>query len=232
VTVQPGNVITATATDASGNTSEFSPCMLLNGLPGGGALQFNAANFNVNENAGTATVTVDRVGGNSSAVSVHYSMSAGSATAGSDFTSVSGNLNWAAGDLSSKTFTVPIKDDSLNENSETISLGLSSPTGGATWEVRRLPALTIVDDDPCPRSAFLMSAWSKETPERRRQISRSAFQPRVARLSSVVLENHSGTGDFGVDYSFINSSTVTFLAGQTSKDDQRQRQRRYRSGAG
>src|SRR6185436_18340302 len=101
VTVQPGSVITATATDPAGNTSEFSPCMLLNGLPGGGALQFNAANFNVNENAGNATVTVDRVGGNSSAVSVHYSMSAISATAGSDYTSISGNLNWAAGDLSS-----------------------------------------------------------------------------------------------------------------------------------
>jgi hypothetical protein len=217
VTVQPGNVITATATDAAGNTSEFSPCMLLNGLPGGGALQFNAANFTVNENAGTATVTVDRVGGNSSAVSVHYSMNAISATAGSDFTIVSGTLNWAAGDLSSKTFTVPIKDDSLNENNEAISLGLSSPTGGATLGSQKTAVLTIVDDDPLPSvnisDVSVVEGNSGTTPANF-TVSLSAPSGKTV---SVSWKTTQGTAASGVDYSVINSSTVTFLAGQTSK---------------
>jgi len=217
VTVQPGNVITATATDAAGNTSEFSPCMLLNGLPGGGALQFNAANFSVNENAGTATVTVDRVGGNSSAVSVHYSMSAGTATSGSDFTNVSGNLNWAAGDLSSKTFTVPIKDDSLNENNETISLGLSSPTGGATLGSQKTAILTIADDDPMPSVSVsdvsVVEGNSGTTPA---SFTVSLSAPSGKNVS-VSWKTMPGTATSAVDYANINSSSLTFLAGQTSK---------------
>jgi len=217
VTVQPGNVITATATDSAGNTSEFSPCALLNGLPGGGALQFSAANFNVNENAGTATVTVDRVGGNSSAVSVHYSMSAISATAGVDYTSVSGTLNWAAGDVSSKTFTVPIKDDSLNEFNETATLGLSTPTGGATLGNQKTATLTIIDDDSLPSVSIsdvsVVEGNSGTTPANF-TISLSAPSGKTV---SVSWKTAQGSATSGVDYAFINSSSVTFQAGQTSK---------------
>jgi len=218
VTVQPGNVITATATDAAGNTSEFSPCMLLNGLPGGGALEFNAANFNVNENAGTATVTVDRVGGNSSAVSVHYSTSAGTATSGSDYTSVSGTLSWPAGDLSSKTFTVPIKDDSLNENNETISLGLSSPTGGATLGNQKNAALTIIDDDPLPSVSIsdvsVVEGNSGTTPA---NFTVSLSAPSGKTVSVSWKTTPGGTATAGVDYTNINSANVTFQAGQTTR---------------
>jgi hypothetical protein len=70
-------------------------------------------------------------------------MSAGSATCRQRFHQRLRQLELGAGDLSSKTFTVPIKDDSLNENNETISLGLSSPTGGATLGSQKT---AIVDD--------------------------------------------------------------------------------------
>src|SRR6185436_469183 len=168
-------------------------------------------------NAGNATVTVDRVGGNSSAVSVHYSMSAISATAGSDYTSISGNLNWAAGDLSSKTFTVPIKDDSLNENNETISLALSSPTGGANLGGQKTATLTILDDDPLPAVSVsdvsVVEGNSGTTPANF-TVSLSAASGKTV---SVSWKTTQDTATSGVDYSFINSSTVTFLAGQTSK---------------
>ncbi|HYW72999.1 MAG TPA: Calx-beta domain-containing protein [Pyrinomonadaceae bacterium] len=217
VNVQPGNVVTATATDSSGNTSEFSPCLLLNGLPGGGTLQFSAANFNVNENAGNATVTVDRAGGDSSAVSVHYSMSAISATAGSDYTSVSGTLNWAAGDLSSKTFTVPIKDDTLNEFNETAQLGLSNPTGGATLGNQKQATLTIIDDDPLPSfsiSDVSVVEGNSGTTAANFTVSLSAAS---GKTTSVSWKTAPGTATPGVDYTDVNSSTVTFQAGQTSK---------------
>ena len=217
VSVQPGNVITATATDPTGNTSEFSPCMLLNGLPGGGTLQFNAANFSVNENAGTATVTVDRLGGNSSAVSVHYATSAGSATSGTDFTSVSGTLSWAAGDLSSKTFTVPIKDDSLNEFNETITVALSAPSGGATLGNQKTATVTILDDDPLPSVSIsdvsVVEGNSGTTPA---SFTLSLSAP-SGKTVSVSWKTDQGTATSGVDYAFVNSSTVTFQAGQTSK---------------
>jgi hypothetical protein len=144
-------------------------------------------------------------------------MSAGSATAGRDYTSVWGNLNWAAGDLSSKTFTVPIKDDSLNENNETISLALSSPTGGATLGSQKTAALTILDDDPLPSVSIsdvsVVEGNSGTTPANF-TVSLSAPSGKTV---SVSWKTTQGTATSGVDYSFINSSTVTFLAGQTSK---------------
>lgn len=217
IAVQPGYVITATATDSLGNTSEFSPCLLLNGLPGGGALQFNAANFTVNENAGTATVTVDRVGGNSSAVSVHYAISPGSATAGADYTSVSGTLNWATGDLSSKTFTVPIINDTTNENSETISLSLGSPTGGATLGNQKTATLTILDDDPLPSVSIsdvsVVEGNSGSTPATF-TINLSSASGKTVGVSFKTLPG-SATSD--VDYTAVNGNSVSFLPGQTSK---------------
>ena len=51
-----------------------------------GTLGFSLANYAVNEGAGSATIAVQRLGGADGAVSVHYAATAGSATAGQDFT--------------------------------------------------------------------------------------------------------------------------------------------------
>ncbi|MEN8217794.1 MAG: Calx-beta domain-containing protein [Pseudomonadota bacterium] len=50
-----------------------------------GTLQFSGANYSVNENGGSATITVTRVGGSSGAISVGYSSTGGTATAGGDY---------------------------------------------------------------------------------------------------------------------------------------------------
>ncbi|HXI62728.1 MAG TPA: Calx-beta domain-containing protein, partial [Pyrinomonadaceae bacterium] len=145
-----GEFITATATDPSGNTSEFSQCRQVS-VPGTSVtLQFSAANYSVNENGGTATFTVTRSGGNTGAVSVHYASFDGTATAGSDYTAVSGTLNWADGDAGSKTVSVPILNDSLNEIDETVNLVLTNPGGGAALGNLAAAVLTIIDDDPKP----------------------------------------------------------------------------------
>ena len=115
-----------------------------------GVLQFSSATYSVNENAGTATITVTRTGGSDGAVSVAYATSNGTATAGSDYTTASGTLNWTDGDSASKTFPVTITDDSTGESNETINLTLSSPTGGAILGNNDDAVLTIVNDDPIP----------------------------------------------------------------------------------
>ncbi len=97
-----------------------------------GSVQFSAPTYSVNENGSSATITVTRTGGSNGAVGVSYTTSNGTADAGSDFTAASGTLSWADGDISDKTFSVPIADDSVYEVNETVNLTLSSPTGGAS----------------------------------------------------------------------------------------------------
>jgi hypothetical protein len=114
--------------------------------PAPGVLAFGAATYSVAENGGNATITVNRTGGSSGQVTVNYATANGTATAGSDYTSASGALTFAAG-VTAQTFAVPILDDAVSEGSETISLSLSSPTGGATLGGQSTATLTIIDND-------------------------------------------------------------------------------------
>jgi len=57
-----------------------------------------------------------------------------------------GNLTWAAGDASPKTFSVAIVDDSYAEGSETFSVSLSNPTG-ASLGTPSTASVTITDNE-------------------------------------------------------------------------------------
>ncbi|RME19991.1 MAG: PKD domain-containing protein, partial [Candidatus Zixiibacteriota bacterium] len=113
-----------------------------------GAFSVTANATLIGEAAGTATFTVTRTGF-FGATTVDFATVEGSAVAGSDFTAVGGTLSFAHGETS-KTVTVPIVDDSLNEGDETFSLDLSNPTNGATLGTPSTAAVTIVDNDPVP----------------------------------------------------------------------------------
>ncbi|TIH06651.1 retention module-containing protein, partial [Pseudomonas leptonychotis] len=112
-------------------------------------------NISVNEDAGTATFTVTLSAASGQAVSVNYASSNGSATAGSDYTTVSGTLNFAAGELT-QTITVPISDDGLVEVSENFTITLSNPSN-ATLGVASGTA-TINDNDSAPTVASIVMA--------------------------------------------------------------------------
>jgi plastocyanin len=122
-----------------------------NGGTGGndapGTLRFSQVNYQVGEGAGNATITVQRINGDDGAVGVTYSVTAGTAAAGADFTATTGTLSWADNDDDSKTFQVAINDDGSNEANETIKLALQSPTGGAALDSRKSATLTVNDDD-------------------------------------------------------------------------------------
>ncbi|HEY4573084.1 MAG TPA: Calx-beta domain-containing protein, partial [Thermoanaerobaculia bacterium] len=113
-----------------------------------GTLRFGLASFTAGEANGTATIVVQRINGDDGAVSVQYSATAGTATAGQDFTPVSGTLSWGDKDSSDKSFTVAIANDATAEPSETVLLTLSNPAGGASLDAaRKRSTLTIQDDD-------------------------------------------------------------------------------------
>ena len=84
------------------------------------------------QSAGALTVTVHRTGGSTGAVSVAYATSNGTAVAGTDYTAADGTLNWAAGDATSKTFSVAISNATPFSGSKSFSVTLSSPSSGAT----------------------------------------------------------------------------------------------------
>jgi Ca2+-binding RTX toxin-like protein len=75
--------------------------------------------------------------------------SGGTATEGADYTFSSGSLNWADGDATPKTFSVPIINDGDVEGNETVDLALGNP-GGAALGMRRTAVLNIVDNDQAP----------------------------------------------------------------------------------
>jgi len=115
----------------------------------GGSLQFSSSNYTVNENEATATTTVTKIGGNASGVSINYATSNGTATAGQDYTATSGTLIFNAIETS-KTFTIPIINDSIDEPNETVNITLSNPGGGGTLGSPVTAVLTIIDDDNAP----------------------------------------------------------------------------------
>ncbi|MEJ7777002.1 MAG: Calx-beta domain-containing protein [Sphingomicrobium sp.] len=94
------------------------------------APSFTVNNASVTE-GGNLIFTVTKTGTTSTSFSVNYATANGSAAAGSDYTSKSGTLTFAAADTS-KTVSIVTTDDTTVESAETLYLNLSGATGGAT----------------------------------------------------------------------------------------------------
>ncbi len=108
-----------------------------------GSLQLSAASYTVPQSAGALTVTVNRTGGSTGAVSVAYATANGTAVAGTDYTAANGTLNWAAGNATSKTFSVAISNATPFSGSKSFSVTLSSPSGGATLSTPSSASVTV-----------------------------------------------------------------------------------------
>ena len=107
---------------------------------------FSSGTYAIAEDGTSATIDVTLSATPTQAMSVQYSTSNGTATADSDYTAVSGTLSFASGETS-KTFTIPIINDTVVESDETVNLTLSNPTGGATLGNPSAATLTISSDD-------------------------------------------------------------------------------------
>src|SRR6185295_11127190 len=189
---------------------------------GPGVLKFDEVSFEVAETAGVAVVRVERSQGESGAVSVSYATSDGTATAGSDYTPVSGTLSWGSGDESTKTFTVPIASDGVAEGSETIRLTLSNATGGATIDPARGTSTVVIlssgggggDDDRRPGVLkFDQSDFAGfEGAMALVAVERSMGEKGTV---SVGFRTESGTATSGVDFAAV-SGTLTWGPGDGS----------------
>ncbi|QJR12852.1 hypothetical protein DSM104443_03946 [Usitatibacter rugosus] len=125
------------------------------------AVQFSATKYVVNEAAGTATLTVNRLGPDFAIpVSVGYTMTAGSAIATNDFTLSAGTLSWLPGDETPKAIVIPITNDAATESPEQFKVTLSSPSPGVAIVAPFVATVAVEDDDEVfPLDGLIPVGW-------------------------------------------------------------------------
>ena len=111
-----------------------------------GTVQFSKSTNSVLENGTSLTVTVTRLSGSLGAASVNYATSNGTAIAGADYTATSGTLNWTSGEISAKTFTIPILDNVIYEGNKIFTVALSGAVN-VTPGIPALQTVTILEND-------------------------------------------------------------------------------------
>lgn len=136
------------------------------------AVQFSAAKIGVGEGAGSVAVVVNRIGNSSAPGSVNYTtgdaagsancnaLGTGLASSRCDYGTIAGTLNFAAGETS-KTFSIPIIDDSYGEGSENFTVTLSGAAGTILGSPGTLTVTindneTITGSNPLDQTAFFV----------------------------------------------------------------------------
>lgn len=84
------------------------------------------------------------------AVSVTVTPIAGSATAGEDFAPQAATVSWADGETDIKIVDIAIRDDSVPERTESFTVELSNPTGGAVIGPHASTTIRIAASDQPP----------------------------------------------------------------------------------
>jgi Tol biopolymer transport system component len=183
-----------------------------------GTLQFSTTAYNAQESGGSATVTVTRTGGSLGTVTVAYATIGNTATSRADFTPATGSLSFAPGQMS-RTFTVPINNDALDEATENLSLKLSNPTGGSSLGTRSTASLSISDDDS-PPSLSIGDFTATEGDYYTGVVAN--FTVRLSAPSgqtvAVKYQTANGTATAPADYSAVPLSTLYFSPGQTVRN--------------
>jgi hypothetical protein len=133
--------MTASKTDDS---TVFNSAILNLGVAQTPTIQFSAAKYSVAEDVTFVTVSVIRSGDISGAATVEYATNSGTASNRSDFTTATGQLQFAAGQTQ-KSFSIFITEDSFVEGTETASITLSNATGAALGS-QSTAVLEVTDD--------------------------------------------------------------------------------------
>ncbi|MEJ2691915.1 MAG: Calx-beta domain-containing protein, partial [Candidatus Thiodiazotropha sp.] len=113
------------------------------------SLHLDAVNYLVGESAGEVRVTVLRSGNVDRMATVEYETLAGSAKAGEDFVTKKGSLLFRP-KVTSKSITIPIKEDGVYEKESSFTLVLSGVDSGSVLAQPAAAIVRISDNDAQP----------------------------------------------------------------------------------
>jgi len=147
---------------------------------------------------GQAILEVERLGSTSMSIEVEASTDGETAIADEDYVPQWPTLSWGIGDVTNKTITVPILDDTVNESSETFGVVLRRPSEGAEITEPSRATVTILDDD---LGSIAMAIGNLRVPENTGTVRLNVL--RVGNLAgavSVQYRTNPGTATEAVDY--------------------------------
>ncbi|MCK9314038.1 MAG: hypothetical protein M0P20_08340, partial [Methanocorpusculum sp.] len=182
-------------------------------------IQFRAAAYQVSTTSEQAHITIDRIGLCLNPVTVYYETSNETAVADKDYVATNGSITFAAGE-SSKSFSIPIIPGSISSGFKTALLSLSLPgtVGGFSLGPQSTSSLIIsVDGNSNPGQVqFSSSSYVVDEAAGYAKVTITRTGGSEGQVS-VGVYSSNGSAKAGSDYTSV-LSTITFSAGETSKD--------------
>jgi hypothetical protein len=201
--------ITVRATDSQGAWIQdtFNIVVMRAGL------NLSVADASRAEGGGGVVFTVTLSAASTLPVTVGYATDNVTAIAGADYAATSGTLTFAPG-ITSRTVTIPLLADVLDEDNETFRLVLNSPNGATLNDGEGIG--TILDDDTATLSFadITVNEGDASTTAATFVVTLSTPSSRDVTVNFATA-NISGGAIAGSDY-VANSGTLTFLAGSNT----------------
>ena len=169
------------------------------------------------EDAGYVVFEVDISAANDQEVTVNYATSDDTATEGQDYTETSGALIFPANSVASQTISVPVLDDTMDEEEEetfilTLSQGLVAVLAGGGETLAATGTITD-NDDPQVTVSFGHSSYTvTEGSAVEVTVTLSADPEREVTIPINETENGASSDDYSVA-----PGSLSFASGETSK---------------
>ena len=205
--------VRVTVTDDEGHEATFTsaPTSAVAALP---ALSIGDASVDEGDSGSTTldfTVTLNRAA--TETVTVEWATSDGTATAGTDYTAGNGTVTFSIGD-SSKTVSVTVAGDNVDEPNETFTVTLSNPSSGATIGDGTATG-TITDDDATPTVTLVLSSSSITEVNQQSTVTATLDHP-SSEATTVTVSVSPVSPAVAGDYTLSTNRVLTIAAGATT----------------